>query len=107
MRPQQNLQTGLEREHADLTVVAQDPDGPLARHRRVFLDQFLNDSGREQDGVDIVSQRCAIMAMAIDSMDRVNEVESVKRHGLWLPQLPNLLLTLIKSDRFLIAQNHR
>jgi hypothetical protein len=81
LRPQQNLHAGLEREDADLTVIAKDFDGPLPRHRRVILDQLLDNPGGEQDGVDIVIQCRAIMAMAINSMDRINQVESVKSHG--------------------------
>ena len=46
----------------------------------MLLQQSLNDAGGEQHGIDIICQRRAVMAMAVEAVDGVADVKSVKWH---------------------------
>jgi len=96
MRPQQDLQAGLKRQNADQPRVLVDPDRPGSRDRRMFLNQSLNDARGEQHGVDIVRQRRAVMAMAVNPGDGVAHMKSVKRHEIMMPGPRGTALTSIK-----------
>src|SRR5664279_326482 len=100
VRPEQHLAAVFERKNADLTRTLDDPDRPVPGHRRVLLNQSLNDAGCEQHGVDIVRQCRAVVAMTVDTLDRVAHVKSIKRHEILMPRLTTSALTSIKSADF-------
>lgn len=54
----------------------------------MLLHQPLNDAGREQQGIDIIVQRRTVMAMAVEAVDGIVDMKSVKRHGITMPTLP-------------------
>lgn len=54
----------------------------------MLLHQSLNDAGREQEGIDIIVQRRTVMAMAVEAVDGIVDVKSVKRHETTMPTLP-------------------
>jgi hypothetical protein len=85
MRPEQNLQAGLKRKNAHLARVLGDPDRPAPWNGGVLLNQPLDNAGREQHGIDIVRQRRAVMAAAIDGADGIAHLKSVKRHEILMP----------------------
>ncbi len=96
MRSQQHLKAGLEGENSDHAGVLMDVNRPVPGNRRVLLHQSLNDTGGEQHGVDIVGQRRAVMAMAVDGMSRVAHAKSIKRHTGMMPGAEGTALTSIK-----------
>lgn len=96
MRSQQHLQTGLEGKNADLASFLENLDRPVSRHGGILLDQPLNDTGSEQHRVDIVFQRRPIMAMAINAVNGIAYVKSVKRHEPTMPKPARTALTSIK-----------
>jgi hypothetical protein len=96
MRSQQHLQTSLEGKSADLAPFLDDLDRPVSRHGGILLDQPLNNTGSEQHRVDIVFQRRTVMAVAINAVDRVAHMKSVKRHKLTMPKSAPTALTSIK-----------
>ena len=66
VRLQDELQAGLERQNADLTGVLGDLDRPVPGRGRMLLRHALDEAGGEQHGIDIVGQRRAVVAVAID-----------------------------------------
>jgi hypothetical protein len=96
MRSQQHLQTSLKGERADMAPFLDDLDRPVSRHGGILLDQPLNDTGSEQHRVDIVFQRRTVMAVAINAVDRVAHMKSVKRHEPTMPKSAPAALTSIK-----------
>ena len=95
---EQDVEAGLEGENADQPRVLMDPDRPVSRDRRMFLDQPLNDAGSEQHRVDIVFQRRPVMAMTINPGDGIAHMKSVKRHETMMPGPHVTALTSIKRS---------
>ena len=103
MRSQHDLQASLERQNAGLARFPADFDRPVSGNTGLLLDQPLNDAGGVQHGIDIVGQRRAAMVMAIDAVDGIAKVKSVKRHEIIMPRLRTTALTLINSADFCAA----
>jgi hypothetical protein len=94
MRSQQHPAAGLKRENANLARVPQNPDRPVPGKLRALLNQPLNDTPSEQHGVDVVGQRRAVVAIAVNSVDRIADVKSIKGHGILMPKAPDRRLDI-------------
>jgi hypothetical protein len=84
---QQNLAASFKRKNAYLAQVLGDVDRPIPGNCRVLFNKLLYDASREQHSIYVVSQRRPVRAGTVNTLDRIANVKSIKRHRILMPIL--------------------